>query len=103
VTVPREHLSATTPAPRNRLWQRGTRHRPAGIDSSPDSHQTKLLETTEHSQARSHESSMKHTEIFQMANVGTTTPGRPRPLPNHRHAQPTTPSTTKSPFTSPQP
>lgn len=97
--VPGRSLGTTPPTPRI------GRHRPAldrgsiRLDQLADGDKVELVEAAEHGQVRGRESRVKHVEVFRDGErEELPSSGRPRPLPGHQRAQPTTPSIVKSPI-----
>ena len=62
------------------------KYTPIGIKSLAGHLQPELVQTGERRQVRGREGSVRHVEVFQMAGVGTSILGRPRPLPTDRRA-----------------
>ena len=59
-----------------------------------------LIEAAERGQVRGRERRVEHVEVFRDGErEELPSSGRPRPLPGHRRAHPTTPSFAKSPIT----
>lgn len=97
--VPGRSLGTTPPTPRI------GRHRPAldrgsiRLDQLADGDKVELVEAAEHGQVRGRESRVKHVEVFRDGErEELPSSGRPRPLPGHQRAQPTTPSIAMSHF-----
>ena len=95
--VPRCALTAAPPAPLVRVDHPAGQDRPIRLQPLPNHLQAELVQACERGQVRATEGSVKHVEVFPMGSVRTPIIGRPRPLPPHRRAHPTTPSSAKSP------
>jgi hypothetical protein len=85
-TVTGGALFPTAATPRISLDDPTRQDRPIGIKSLAGHLQPELVQTGERRQVRGREGSVRHVEVFQMAGVGTSILGRPRPLPTDRRA-----------------
>ena len=85
-SVTRSTLAPAPPAPPVGLDDPALQHRPTGLEVLADDLQAKPVQTSERSQVRTSEGSVRHVEVFRMGGVGTSIIGRPRPLPGPRHA-----------------
>ena len=95
--VPGRALAPAAPTPLVRIGDPAGQDRTIGLEPLPHDHQAELVQPGERSQVRTGEGSVRHVEVFPMGSVRTPIIGRPRPLPPHRRAHPTTPSSAKSP------
>jgi len=84
--IARRSLAAAAAAPIVGLDHAARQHRPIGLKTLPDHHETELVETAERRQIRAGEGSVTHVEVFRLGGVGTPIIGRPRPSPRHRRA-----------------
>ncbi len=96
--VPRHALDTALPTPRVVLDDAAFDRGPIRLDQLADGDEAELVEAAEHGQVRGRESRVEHVEVFRDGeHEQLPSSGRPRPLPGHRHAQPTTPTFMKSP------
>ena len=97
--VPRHALDTALPTPRVVLDDAAFDRGPIRLDQLADGDEAELVEAAERGQVRDRESRVEHVEVFRDGErEELPSSGRPRPLPGHRRAQPTTPSFVKSHF-----
>ena len=97
--VPRHALDTALPTPRVVLDDAAFDRGPIRLDQLADGDEAELVEAAERGQVRGRESRVEHVEVFRDGErEELPSSGRPRPLPSHRRAQPTTPSFVKSRF-----
>lgn len=102
--VPRRALGAAFPAPRVIVDDAALDRRPTRLEQLAHGDQPELVEAAERGQVRGRERRVEQVEVFRDGKrEELPSSGRPRPLPGHRRAQPTTPSFVKSPQTHPLP
>ncbi len=97
--VTRHTLSTALPAPRVWLDNAALDHRPARLQTLPDSLETEVIEAAERGQIGRGEGSVEHVEVFRTVSVGTSILEDLDPYPE---TDATTPSTAKSRFGSSQ-
>ncbi len=95
--VPRHALDTALPTPRVVLDDAAFDRGPIRLDQLADGDEAELVEAAERGQVRGRESRVEHVEVFRDGErEELPSSGRPRPLPGHQRAQPTTPSFMKS-------
>ena len=96
--VPRHALRPALPTPGVHLDRPTLDHRPVPLDQLADRFEAEFIQAAERGQVRGRESRVEHVEVFRDGErEELPSSGRPRPLPGHRRAHPTTPSFAKSP------
>jgi len=86
--VPRGTLAPAPATPLIGLDDTTRQHRTIRVHSLPDHLQTQLVETSERSQIRASEGSVRHVEVPPAGSMRTPIIRRPRPLRRHRPADP---------------
>jgi len=86
--VPRGTLAPASATPLIGLDDTTRQHRTIRLQSLANNLQTQLVETSERSQIRASEGSVRHVEVSPVDSVRTPIIRRPRPLRHRPHADP---------------
>jgi len=86
--VPRGTLAPAPATPLIGLDDTTHQHRRNRLHSLPDHIQTQLVQTSERTQIRTSEGSVRHVDVSPVGSMRTPIIRRPRPLHRHRHTHP---------------